>query len=130
MKLVLEPTEEGCIVPTSHKLNPDGYFRKRISKDLFIMYHRYTWLQAGNEIPEGFEIDHKCKNRACCNVEHLQCISREQHLRETNEQRYAPRKAEAKEYWLRHKPTGTKLAEVFGVSFSNGCRWIREWKNQ
>lgn len=24
--------------------------------------------------------------------------------------------------------TGTKLGEVFGVSFSSACRWIREWK--
>lgn len=26
-KLILEATETGCIIPTSHKLNQDGYFR-------------------------------------------------------------------------------------------------------
>ena len=91
------------------------------------MYHRFKWLEAGNDIPDGHEIDHLCKNRACCNVDHLQCITREQHLRETNEQRYKERKEEAMRYWEEHKPTGTYLAEVFGVSFSSACRWIREW---
>lgn len=28
----------------------------------------------------------------------------------------------------RYKCTGTKLGEVFGVSFSSACKWIREWK--
>jgi len=124
--LVLATTEEGCIVPTSHKLNPDGYFRKNV-KGKLIMYHRFKWLEAGNDIPDGYEIDHLCKNRACCNVDHLQCITREQHLRETNEQRYKERKDKAMRYWEEHKPTGVELAEVFGVSFSSACRWIREW---
>lgn len=129
MELVLKTTEEGCIVPTSHKLNPDGYFRKNINGKL-IMYHRYVWFEAGHEIPEGYEIDHLCKNRACCNLEHLRCITRKQHLRETNEQRYAPRQAEAKEYWKTYRPKGVELAAKFGVSFSIGCRWIRKWKQE
>lgn len=24
--------------------------------------------------------------------------------------------------------SGTDLGELFGVSFSTGCKWIREWK--
>lgn len=42
--------------------------------------------------------------------------------------KYADRKAKAKEYWKLYKCTGTKLGEVFGVSFSSACKWIREWK--
>jgi hypothetical protein len=92
------------------------------------MYHRLTWLESGNNIPEGYEIDHLCKNRACCNIEHLQCIPRDKHLKETNEQRYAVRQEEAKKYWEEHKTSGTKLADLFEVTFSTGCRWIRKWK--
>lgn len=47
---------------------------------------------------------------------------------EHNSTRYADRKAKAKEYWKLYKCTGTKLGEVFGVSFSSACKWIREWK--
>ena len=28
-EIIFETTESGCIVPTSHKLNQDGYFRTR-----------------------------------------------------------------------------------------------------
>ncbi len=126
IEIVLKTTEEGCIIPTSHKLNTDGYFRVRRDGKL-IMYHRYTWYAAGNIIPEGHEIDHKCKNRACCNVEHLQCIPREQHLRETNEQRWAPRQQKAKEYWVEHQCSATDLAYVFKVSESATAKWIRNW---
>lgn len=30
--LVLKQLENGCIIPTSHKLNADGYFRYRLPK--------------------------------------------------------------------------------------------------
>lgn len=66
-KLILEATETGCIIPTSHKLNQDGYFRKR-TNGVLEMYHRTVWTKANGQIPEGFEVDHKCRNRACCNV--------------------------------------------------------------
>ena len=92
------------------------------------MYHRFKWTEAGNAIPEGHEIDHLCKNRACCNVEHLRCITREQHLKETNEQRWAERKKLAEEYWRLNKTKGVELAALFNVSFGSACRWIREWR--
>ena len=31
--LVLKRLENGCIIPTSHKLNADGYFRYRLPTD-------------------------------------------------------------------------------------------------
>lgn len=132
--IMFETNENGCITPTSHKLNTDGYFRCRhpdhdgVGRGKHIMYHRYVWIKAYGEIPKGFEIDHKCKNRACCNIEHLQMLDRTTHLVKTNRERYAGRKAEAKAYWEETRCTGTKLAEVFSVSFSVGCEWIREWK--
>ena len=126
-KLILKTTESGCIVPTSHKLNADGYFRKRINGEL-IMYHRYVWTKEHGEIPEGYEVDHKCRNRACCNVEHLQVLSSKEHTIKTNVERFSERKLKAKSYWETYKPTGTKIAEIFNVSFSSACKWIREWK--
>ena len=38
-KLILVATETGCIIPTSHKLNADGYFRKK-TNGILEMYHR------------------------------------------------------------------------------------------
>ena len=38
------------------------------------MYHRYVWENEHGLIPRDYEIDHICKNRACCNIEHLQML--------------------------------------------------------
>lgn len=34
--------------------------------------HRLTWVLSGGEIPEGQVIRHKCKNKHCCNPDHLE----------------------------------------------------------
>lgn len=85
-------TEGGCFVPVSHSLNHDGYFRKRYessrkSKKSLEMFHRTMWKHFNGEIPEGYEIDHKCKNRACFNVAHLQCIDGSLHASLSNIER-------------------------------------------
>lgn len=132
--LVLKRLENGCIIPTSHKLNADGYFRYRLpnwvgkGRAPLVMYHRYVWEKAHGAIPEGYEIDHICKNRACCNIEHLQMLEGSQHARKDNHLRYKKRKEKAKEYWSKTHCSGTYLASLVGVSFSSACRWIREWK--
>lgn len=132
--LVFETTESGCFVPTSHKLNSDGYFRYHIpnpegGRGIPKMFHRIVWEDLhGREIPEGSEIDHMCNNRACQNINHLQVLTREEHLLKTNINRYVERKQQAHAYWLEHKCTGTALGEHFGVTYSAACGWIRNWK--
>ncbi len=39
--------------------------------------HRYIWERENGPIPEGTEIDHQCRNRAYCNVDHLRCVTRQ-----------------------------------------------------
>lgn len=90
--MVFATTEMGCFIPLSHKLNPDGYLRKTwgsVSKGRSVteMFHRFIWRATHGEIPLGFEIDHKCHTRACCNVQHLQCIDGSQHASESNRDR-------------------------------------------
>lgn len=132
--LLLIKQKNGCITPTTHKLNKDGYFRYRIpnadnkGRGKLVMYHRYMWEQIHGTIPDGYEIDHICKNRACCNIEHLQMLEGSEHAKKDNHLRYLKRQEEAKTYWEHEKCTGTKLASIFSVSFSTACRWIREWK--
>lgn len=37
--------------------------------------HRYIWEKANGPIPSGLEIDHRCKNKACCNINHLRLVT-------------------------------------------------------
>lgn len=127
--VIFRRTSTGCVIPTSHKLNPDGYFRKCIDGKL-TMYHRYVWEVFHGPIPSGYEVDHICRNRACCNPNHLQLLDRTSHLVKTNKERYADRFQEAKTYWFEHKCTGTFLSKLFDVTTSCACRWIRGWKQE
>lgn len=135
--ILLEQTDTGCIVPLSHKLNADGYLRvgdwRYTGKGRcpLIMYHRYIWETNRGAIPKGYEIDHLCHNRACCNVNHLQCIPISKHKIKHNSTRYLSRKQNACAYWLSHSDvTGTALGAMFGVSFGTAYKWVREWKVQ
>ena len=132
--IVYETLDTGCIVPTSHKLNKDGYFRTRdhrfngVGRKPLIMNHRLVWELHNGPIPEHYEINHMCKNRACCNINHLELIHTIEHTVITNEDRYLTRYFKAKGYWESTRCTGIELSKVFDVSFSSACKWIREWK--
>ncbi len=39
------------------------------------MVHRYIWECEVGPIPEGLVLDHQCRNRACCNVDHLRVVT-------------------------------------------------------
>lgn len=120
----------GCMTCSTHKLNQDGYLRK-VWADSVEMFHRYIYRihNALMFIPEGYEINHLCNNRGCCNPLHLEMIPREEHLILTNNNRYRDRKRLAYVYWKNNPGiTGRTLGEYFDVSFSIACRWIREWK--
>lgn len=125
--------EKPCQVCVSHMPNSDGYLYKTWSVDgrkrrepfyRFILRATLGWA----EWPKGLEVDHKCGLRACCEPSHLRPIQRSDHKAVTNTLRYADRREAAHNHWLATGCTGTALAELFGVTISTGCRWIREFK--
>jgi hypothetical protein len=55
--------------------NTYGYGRFTINhKNHFV--HRWVWELENGPIPAGMEIDHMCRNRACCNIDHLRLVTR------------------------------------------------------
>ncbi len=40
-----------------------------------VWLHRYVWEKTHGEIPDGLVIDHQCRNRACCNIDHLRLVT-------------------------------------------------------
>lgn len=47
--------------------------------------HRLTWTIFRGPIPEGLVIDHLCRNRACCNPDHLRVVTQRTNSLENSE---------------------------------------------
>lgn len=45
------------------------------------MAHRWSYEHFVGPIPDGSQIDHLCRNRKCCNPEHLEPISHDENMR-------------------------------------------------
>jgi hypothetical protein len=43
--------------------------------------HRWSYMTNRGPIPEGLELDHLCRNRACINPDHLEPVSHAQNVR-------------------------------------------------
>lgn len=65
----------GCWIPKK-KPATVGYVYFYVN-GVYILAHRYMWVMKNGPIPEGKEIDHLCRNRGCCNPDHLEAVTRE-----------------------------------------------------
>ena len=69
----------GCMIWTGSR-SPTGYGRLYVG-GVDAYSHRFAYEQFVGPIPDGLVIDHLCRNRGCCNPEHLRvCTNRENTL--------------------------------------------------
>ena len=60
-----------CHQCISHKSNKNGYIHlSRNNNQIYL--HRYIWSERNGPIPEGLLVRHKCDNKQCINIEHLE----------------------------------------------------------
>lgn len=90
-KRVVIEQEGECEVVTSHTPTIDGYIRIYAQGDpdapRMELLHRRAWRLAHGKIPDGYEIDHICRNRRCVKLGHLQLLTRSEHKSKTNRER-------------------------------------------
>ena len=69
--------EQGCLVWKGAL--EDGYGRTKY-KGKRRPVHRILWEEVHGPVVEGYELDHKCRNRACSNINHLRVVTCQQNL--------------------------------------------------
>lgn len=79
-----EPVIDGspCWNWSGH-INPGGYgeIGKPGHSNGHLLSHRVAYELYFGPIPSGLDIDHLCRNRACCNPAHLEAVTRSVNLR-------------------------------------------------
>lgn len=56
-----------------------GYGRFRDGKSV-VQAHRWAWKHMVGDVPDDMDLDHLCRNRRCCNPDHLEPVSRKVNL--------------------------------------------------
>ena len=106
-----EADEKGCII-FAGTTNSKGY--GCVGEGLV---HRLAWIAFHGPIPRGMELHHRCKEKRCFNVDHLECLTKAQHM----EIEGRPQRLDEDKVWemLGMLSAGASRSEVaarFGVS--------------
>jgi hypothetical protein len=72
----LEPQESGCIEFAGAR-SAAGYGVIGLGRrdQGIALVHRVIFESVFGPIPDGLHIDHLCRNRACCNPDHLEAVT-------------------------------------------------------
>lgn len=63
--------------------NKEGYGNLRLGtrpNDVHLLAHRVAYTLKHGPIPEDMTIDHLCRNRACCNPDHMEPVTRAENV--------------------------------------------------
>ena len=89
--------------------------------------HRYVWQEANGDVPEGLVVRHKCDNKKCWNIHHLELGTQAQNVQDGYDRGiHKPNRklddTQFKDILARcHSENNAALAREFGVSRGTVC---------
>lgn len=112
--------DDACWPWLAHRAwNGYGEFRMPLKTGKLVKAHRFSYELIVGPVSDGLDLDHTCRNRACCNPKHLEPVTRKTNARrglcgahnsKLTHQDHLEIKA------LRGVVSGTELARRFGVN--------------
>lgn len=81
-KVMPEPNS-GCWLWTGSTLPPWHYGRLSY-RGRYDLAHRIAYHELVGPIPDGLELDHRCKNPTCCNPAHLEAVTHLENVRRSD----------------------------------------------
>jgi hypothetical protein len=78
--------ERGCWLWLG-SLDEKGYGRVN-AKGFPKRVHQCTWKLAGRTVPKPLMLDHTCKNKPCCNPDHLETVTNQENVRRGDSLRF------------------------------------------
>lgn len=124
---IVDP-DTGCWITLSTPIS-GGYCRVRIGGKAMLA-HRLAYEKAKGPIPNGLVIDHLCRNRRCCNPDHLEAVPPEENLRRAHTVKLTMEIAVEIRRLRNEGATLKSIAAIFGVCESqighvcNNRRWV------
>lgn len=82
----LQRMMEAKLVPAGECLEwggsrcPHGYGQVYWSRNVMLRAHRVAYVLARGPIPDELVVDHLCRNRACCNPDHLELVTNKENV--------------------------------------------------
>ncbi|MFI5416442.1 MAG: HNH endonuclease signature motif containing protein [Nitrososphaerales archaeon] len=58
----------------------NGYGMFRLGKISAMRVHRFAYETNKGKIPIGLQIDHLCRNRGCCNPDHMEAVTTKENV--------------------------------------------------
>ena len=116
MEARIQRNEAGCWV-WKGRMGSKGYGAVS-HRSVNFRAHRIAFELLKAEIPPNLVLDHLCRNRACCNPDHLECVTNRENLMRGEG-------AAAKGARQTHCAQGHSF-EIYGARRANGYRWCRE----